>query len=136
MSSKARRENAAANAVASHLAAALGIGLRARKWDDGSRSGMHDFYLDGDDLRLALEVTTIADGQRVGREIRWSAEAPEGWVGVDGLVGCWTAYHEGDSEASDVVREIRAHLPTIEALGLIDVETRSWQQDFFAPESR
>jgi hypothetical protein len=136
MSNKSKRENAAANAVASHLATTLGTALTAHLWDDGSRDAMHDFYLEGNDFRIALEVTTIADGRRVGRDIRWSDEVPNGWLEVDGLVGCWTAYHEGDFEASDVVREVRTHLPSIEGLGLAQIETRSWQADVFAPESR
>ena len=95
MSSKDARENAWGNAVAARLGATIGIHMTARKWDDGSRDGMHDFYLEGEGCKVALEVTTLADGQRVGRDVRWSREAPGGWVEVDGLTGCWTAAHEG-----------------------------------------
>lgn len=128
MSSKDSRENAAANAVVTHLAVVLGVVMTARRWDDGSKDRMHDFYVEGDGRKIALEVTTIADGQRVGRDVRWSREAPDGWVKIDGLAGCWIVHHEGDAEAVDVVRAIRANLPRLEALGVLQVDAKSWQQ--------
>lgn len=135
MTSKDSRENAAANAVVAHMAGILGIGMTARRWDDGSKNGMHDFYIEGDGRKIALEVTTIADGKRVGRDVRWEREAPGGWVEVEGLKGCWTAYHESDAEASDVVRTIQAQLPQLETFGVMRVDARSWQEHAFAPSA-
>lgn len=135
MDIKTSRENAAANAVAARLTVVLDIALTVRKWDDGTKDAMHDFYIEGDGHKVALEVTTIADGRRVGRVIRWEQEAPGGWTRVEGLSGCWTVYHEGDVEASDVVGALQAHLPQLEALGLLNVDPRSWQQHMFALES-
>lgn len=135
MTSKNSRENAAANAVVAHLAPILGVEMTARRWDDGSANGMHDFYLEGGGHRIALEVTTIANGQRVGRDVRWAREAPDGWVAVEGLTGCWIAYLEGDGEATEVARAIRTQLPQLEALDVMRVDTRSWQEHAFAPDS-
>lgn len=131
MISKDSREDAAANAVATHLSEVLDITMAARRWDDGSRDGMHDFYVEADGHQIALEVTTIADGQRVGRDVRWEREAPGGWVRVEGLIGCWIVYHEGETEASDVIRAIQGQLPRLEALGLTQIDARSWQRHFF-----
>lgn len=135
MTSKDARENAAANAVVDHLTAVTGIAMTGRKWDDGTKDGMHDFYVEGDVHKIALEVTTIADGDRVGRDHRWGRMAPDGWVEVDGLVGCWTVFHEGETEASSVISAIRANLPTLEALGIPRVDARLWQEHLFSSEA-
>ncbi|WP_153395345.1 hypothetical protein [Ornithinicoccus halotolerans] len=127
------RENAAANAVAEHLTAVLGSAVKPRKWDDGSAPAMHDFYIEGGIHKIALEVTTLADGERVGRDIRWEREAPEGRVKVAGLSGCWVALHDGDAEAGDVIATIRAQLPRLQALGLTRLDTRAWQEHALAP---
>ncbi len=134
MTSKESRENAAANAVVTYLDVVFGVVMTARRWDDGSKDRMHDFYVEGDGRKIALEVTTIADGQRVGRDVRWSREAPDGWVKIDGLTGCWIVHHEGYAEAVDVVRAIRTNLPRLEALGVLHVDARSWQQHMFGPD--
>lgn len=135
MDIKNSRENAAANAVAAHLTVVLDIAMTARRWDDGTENAMHDFYIEGDGRKVALEVTTIADGCRVGRDIRWERVAPGGSIKVEGLSGCWILGHQGDVEASDVIQAIQDHLPQLEALGVLRVDARSWQQHMFAPES-
>jgi hypothetical protein len=132
---KEGRENAAANAAAWSLTERFETPIEAQRWDDGSRDRMHDFYLTGAGHKIALEVTTLTDGNRVGRDVRWEREAPDGLVVVDGLTGCWTATHEGESEASDAVRELRTHLPTLETLGVARADTRTWQQDWMTPEA-
>lgn len=133
--SKGSRENAAANAAATHLAVVLGAAMVARRWDDGSANRMHDFYVEGHRRKIALEVTTIADSQRVGRDVRWSRDAPDGWVTIDGLAGCWLVNHEGDAEAVDVVRTLRVNLPRLEALGVLQADVKSWQQHLFVPST-
>ena len=129
-------ENAAANAVACHLAAVLATAMTVKRWDDGSAAGMHDFYIEGVGHKIALEVTTIADGRRAGRDVRWELEAASGWVAVEGLEGCWVVYHEGDAEASDVVRAVREEIPRLAALGITRVDARSWQAQVFTPDVR
>lgn len=119
-----------------HLTGVLGIAMKARKWDDGSRNGMHDFYVEGGAQKIALEVTTLANGARVGRDFRWAHEVPDGHLKVEGLRGCWVAHHEGDAEALDVIPTVRAHLPRLEALGLTQVDTRAWQRHAFSPDDR
>ena len=47
MTAKETRENAAANAVASHLTTVAGVAMKVRRWDDGSLPGMHDFFIKG-----------------------------------------------------------------------------------------
>ncbi len=132
MTTESPRENAAANAVADHLTEVFGIVLKPRKWDDGSAPRMHDFYVEGGVHKTALEVTTLADSERVGRYARWEREAPDLRIKVEGLVGCWVAYHEGDAEADTVIATIRAEFPRLAALGLTQLDTRMWQEHALA----
>jgi hypothetical protein len=135
VTAKETRENAAANAVAAHLTTVAGVAMRVRRWDDGSLPGMHDFFIEGGAQTIALEVTTLADGERVGRDVRWSRETRGGWVEVAGLSGCWLASHEGNAEAVDVVLAIKAHVPMLESLGQESFDNRTWQSHLFAPTS-
>ena len=135
MTTKDARENAAANAVVDHLTAVTGTTMTGSKWDDGTKDSMHDFYVEGEGHKIALEVTTIADGDRVGRDHRWRRMAPDGWVKVDGLVGCWIASQEGETEASLVISTVQTLLPELEALGITRVDARLWQEHVFSPEA-
>lgn len=134
---KRERENVAANAVVEFLYAQLGLSVTASLWDDGSTQGMHDFYLDGDGHRMALEVSTIADGNRVGRDIRWDSKVPEQLISIGGLDGAWLATVETEAEADDVVPVVTTHVPALASLGFTRVDTRKWQNYWFTPpESR
>lgn len=132
MASRRERENAAANAVVYQLSTISGAALIGCIYDDGSRDRMHDFTITGEGHAIALEVTTIADGARVGREHRWNRAAPEGWAIIPGLTGCWIAHHEGVTEADEAVAALRAGLPALEALGIDDVTTARWQDHLLA----
>lgn len=131
--SNRERENAAANAVVEQLAVLTGTAFRGCKRDDGSRDRMYDFTITSDAHTIALEVTTIADGARVGRDHRWNRAAPDDWVEIPGLVGCWIAHHEGDVEADTAITALKVHLPALEALGASQVVTAQWQEHAFAP---
>ncbi len=133
MASKHGRENAAANAVVLQLAVLTGSAVRGWLYDDNSRDCMHDFTITTDADTIALEVTTIADGARVGRDHRWERAAPEGWVEVSGLSGCWLAYHEGAVEGDTAVAALQAQVPVLEELGVEDLRTGRWQEHAFAP---
>lgn len=135
---KQERENVAANAVADVLTALLGLAFTPSKWDDGTVARMHDFYLNSSTDRIALEVSTIADGTRVGRDIRWDRQAPDQLIPIDGLAGAvWLATVEDEAEAADVVRVLSNHLPTLAALGATSVETRRWQEHWLTtPDHR
>jgi hypothetical protein len=130
----ASRENAAANAVAHHLSKVMDVPFAAGRWDDGSASGMHDFYIGGPGHKIALEVSTIANSRRVGRDFRWSREMPEGWLSVPDLQGCWFALHQGGAEARDVREAVESSLARLESFGFTRVDTRQWQQHAFEPD--
>ena len=126
----------AANAVANSLNALHGVALTPTKWDDGSADRMHDFNLESGDARIALEISTIADGMRVGRDFRWDSKVPDQLVPVGGLEGVWLATVEADAEADDVVPVISDHVPRLVSLGATSVETRRWQDHAFTPPDR
>lgn len=133
MASKRERENAAANAVVTQLAALTGGTAHGCLHDDNSRDRMHDFTITSGADTIALEVTTIADGDRVGRDHRWNRTAPDDWIDVPGLAGCWLAHHEGVVEADTAVGALRDHLAALESLGVEQLHTAQWQEHAFAP---
>lgn len=130
---KTARENVAANAVSAWLNGQFGWDLTPSKWDDGSANRMHDFYLDDGGHRVALEVSTIADGQRVGRDVRWDRRSPDQLIPVANLDGVWLASVKSESEVEVVITAITTHVPTVAALGLTSVDTRAWQNHWFTP---
>lgn len=130
---KVEREAVAANAVVASLSDQFGWVLTTVKWDDGSADRMHDFNLEGDGHRIALEVSTIADGQRVGRDVRWDRKAPHQLIPVAGLEGVWTASAASEAEVDDVVAAVTEHVPALAALGHASVDTRTWQNHAFTP---
>lgn len=133
---KLERENVAANAVASVLNRQFGWAVAPSKWDDGSADRMHDFYLESDDAKIALEVSTIADGNRVGRDFRWDAKVPDQLIAVDGLEGVWLAMVESSAEADDVVRVISTHMPALASLAATTIDTLRWQDHWFTASNR
>ncbi|MCD4533553.1 hypothetical protein LRP67_05615 [Nocardioides sp. cx-169] len=135
MASKRERENAAANAVVQQLTALTGGAVRGCLHDDNSRDHMHDFTITTEADTIALEVTTIADGKRVGRDHRWNRATLDDWVDVPGLTGCWLAHHAGVIEADTAIDALQTHLPALETLGIEQIHTPRWQQHAFAPAS-
>lgn len=127
---KQRVENVAANVVHAQLGSDLGQPLTACQWDDGSADGMHDFYVTGDDVRIALEITTLADGDRVGRNVRWDREGPtdSAWLPIEGLDGVWLVAPDDDAEASTVLPALHAHMPNLSRsdVGPGMIDTRRW----------
>lgn len=126
MATKEQRENVAANSVVGHLQALLGLNLAASKWDDGTADGMHDFFVEGPGHRIALEVSTIADGDRVGRDMRWAHKAPGGLVRVPKALGCWMAGVEPEHEVEPIAEALRSAIPELERLGVTGADTRAW----------
>lgn len=133
VTTKRARENAAANAVVEVLGAMNDVELRGCLYDDGSRDRMHDFTITCGTHKIALEVTTMANGARVGRDFRWKREAPDDWAEVPGLVGCWLAFHEGEVEGTTAIAALRTHLPVLEALERENIITATWQEYAFTP---
>lgn len=135
MTSRQSRENAAANAVVETLNFATDASVEGCTFDDGSQARMHDFTITSELRAIALEVSTIADGNRVGRDVRWGAATSEGWLSIPSLTGSWIAAHEGDVEADTAIAELHDHLPPLESLGSTWIETIKWEQHAFAPPS-
>ncbi|WP_235736032.1 hypothetical protein [Nocardioides alcanivorans] len=135
MTRKRSRENAAANAVVELLGTITGTAMRGCMYDDGSQDRMHDFTITSEVHKIALEISTIADGDRVGRDHRWNRAAADGWLEIEGLTGCWIAHHEGDVEADTAIAAMRGHLPPLESLGVDSIRTAQWQEHAFEPPS-
>ncbi len=117
------------------LGSMTGTAMRGCMYDDGSQDRMHDFTITSEAHKIALEVSTIADGDRVGRDHRWNLAAADGWLEIPRLTGCWIAHHEGDVEADTAIAVVRAHLPALESLGVDSIDTAQWQGHAFEPAS-
>lgn len=117
----------AADAVAAIRSGDLGTPMTWEHADTGAVDKMHDFWLVGDGIREALEVTAIADERTRTNLGHWHTHGPGASDTIAGLTSAWMIMVDPVANATALNRRLPEWLRTLEADGIS--ETGRWDAD-------
>jgi hypothetical protein len=117
-------EVAAADAVAAVRSGDLGVPITWVHADTGTRQKMHDFWLVGDGVREALEITTLME-QGVMTDLKhWQKVGPGHEIMIPGLARAWTIMVDPQANAKALTNGLAEWLQALERDQI--VETGRW----------
>jgi hypothetical protein len=117
-------EIAAADAVAATRSGDLGTAVTWKHADTGAVAKMHDFWLVGNGVREALEITTIADERTRTNLGHWQKRGPGFATTFPGLNQAWTIMVDPTFNAKALKSGLADWLRALEADGI--TETGRW----------